>query len=100
MNTSSTYGHHNWIIRQPTSNISAGAKICYIFLAEYTCQYGSPETASCSIKVADIGRNIGCSYRTAQRYTAELIDLKLLKQEVAETTGVNIYTLLAHEWIS
>lgn len=86
-----------WLLRR--SEISAGAKIVYAFLAGNTCQSDYPEYYIASgLKHRDIAKAIGASERSVRNWLDELEAKKLLKARVLGWGRPNLYVFQRHPW--
>jgi hypothetical protein len=87
----------DWLLRR--SEISAGAKIVYSFLADNTCQPDHPDYHIASgLKLRSIAKAIGASERSVRNWVDELKAAKLLKVEVLGWGRPNLYHFLTHPW--
>ena len=86
-----------WLVRR--SEISAGSKVVYAFLAENTCQQDYPDYHIASgLKTRHIAKAIGASARSVRNWINELEAEKLLKVRVLGWGRANLYYFLLHPW--
>lgn len=87
----------DWLVRR--SEVSAGAKIVYAFLADNTCQLDYPDYHIASgLKTTQIAKAVGASERSVRNWIEELETEKLLRVQVLGWGRANLYHFLPHRW--
>jgi len=82
----------NWLLSR--REISAGAKLCYARLAQY-----SGVNAVAYPKQSTLSGELGVDERTARRYLSELEEFSLIETEQRGLTESNEYFFLDHPWM-
>ena len=82
----------NWLLAR--REISAGAKLCYSRLAQY-----SGHKAVAYPKQSTLAVELGVDERTARRYLSELEGYSLIETEQRGLTESNEYFFLEHPWM-
>ena len=87
----------DWLVRR--TEISAGAKVVYAFLAVNTCQLDYPDYHIASgLKTTQVAKAVGASERSVRNWINELETVKLLSVEFLGWGRPNLYRFLVHPW--
>ncbi len=87
----------DWLVCR--TEVNAGAKLVYAFLADNTCQLDYPDHRIASgLTTPQIAKAVGASERSVRNWINELEAKKLLRVQVLGWGRANLYYFLLHPW--
>ncbi len=85
-----------WLLRR--REISAGAKLLYVYLADNARFSDYPHNSTTDLKQPTIARAIGASERSVRNWLQELESVALIQAEFLGWGRANRYFFLEHSW--